>query len=83
MALIATLRLGGSSFELRSYRVEYGPESGTLSVFIDDKPAYSGRVDAISGNARYAALRALDLAEFSELKITSSSPTPATPGGSP
>jgi tetratricopeptide (TPR) repeat protein len=83
MSLVSSMRLIGSAHELRAYRIEYDSESGALSVFIDDQPAYDGQVEAVSGDARYVALRALDLAEFSELKITSSSPSPATPGGSP
>lgn len=76
MRLVATARIDGSAFELRDYRVAYDPTAGTLAVFVDGKPVL--RTSGLKNPAPidYAVLRALDLAEFSDLSII-----PLFPGG--
>lgn len=76
MRLVATARIDGSAFELRDYRVAYDPTAGTLAVFVDGKPVL--RTSGLKNPAPidYAVLRALDLAEFSDLSII-----PLAPGG--
>ncbi len=76
MRLVASTRIDGSAFELRDYRVAYDPDAGTLAVFVDGKPVL--RTPGLKNPAPidYAVLRALDLAEFSDLSII-----PVSPGG--
>ncbi|HUW71263.1 MAG TPA: hypothetical protein VMX33_13625 [bacterium] len=76
MKLVASTRIDGSAFELRDYRVAYDPAAGTLAVFVDGKPVLHTSGLKNPAPIDYAVLRALDLAEFSDLSIT-----PLSPGG--
>ncbi len=70
MKTIASVKLAGSAFELRDYRIEYDPAAGTLAVFVDGVAGL--HIDNLenSPDSDYLALRALDLAEFSDVRIT-------------
>jgi len=72
------VRLGGSAYEDRLYRIEYDPAAGALRVLVDGvavldiaKPSL-----AVTGGADFVALRALDRAEFTDVRIV-----PADQGG--
>ena len=70
MPLVASIPISGSLFETHLYRVEYNPEEGTVSVYID------GELELSSGGLynppdfNYYAFRALDMTEFSDLEIS-------------
>jgi hypothetical protein len=70
MTLVAQARVSGSAFELRDYRVEYDPGTGLVEIFVDGLKSLSASGLKNPGPSDYAALRALDLAEFSDFSIT-------------
>jgi hypothetical protein len=78
MKSLASVRLEGSAFDLRDYRVEYDPVAGTLAVLVDGVPSLEVTQQQNSPESGYIALRALDLAEFSDVRI---SPLNAGPAG--
>jgi hypothetical protein len=73
MTRLTSVKIPGSSFDMRTYRIDYNPDTGQIIVFIDGEQslAYAGPKNP--GPTRYAAFRALDLAEFSDLSIRPSS----------
>jgi len=78
MKSLASVKLEGSAFKLRDYRVEYDPAAGTLAVLVDGVPGLEVAHLKNSPKCDYLALRALDLAEFSDIRI---SPMNADPSG--
>jgi len=73
MTLLTSVKIPGSAFDLRTYRIDYNPDTGEIIVFVngEQRLAYSGPSNP--GPTQYAAFRALDLAEFSDLSIRPSS----------
>jgi hypothetical protein len=71
MTMLASARIPGSAFDSRDYRVEYDPVSGTLAVYVDGEKRLEAAGLENPPPCNYAALRALDLAEFSDVRITS------------
>jgi hypothetical protein len=74
MTLVAATRISGSAFDERDYRIEYYPAAGSIVIYIDNEHTLS--VGGFPGPADfdYAALRALDEATFSQVRIA---PIPA------
>jgi len=83
MDLLAEARLAGSAFEDAAYRVEYDPAAGSVRVYMNGSLALTASGIANPAPFEYAALRALDTAEFSDLTIqdasTGAAPTEKTP----
>ncbi|HRW25313.1 MAG TPA: hypothetical protein P5298_12955, partial [Spirochaetia bacterium] len=83
MDLLAEARLAGSAFEDAAYRVEYDPAAGSVRVYVNGSLALTASGIANPAPFEYAALRALDTAEFSDLTIQDAStgvaPTEKTP----
>jgi hypothetical protein len=70
MKNLASVRLEGSAFDLRDYRIEYDPVAGTLAVLVDGVSSLEIAQLKDSPESDYIALRALDLAEFSDIRIS-------------
>jgi hypothetical protein len=70
MKVLASVRLEGSAITARDYRVEYDPAAGTLAVLVDGVPTLRVAHIKNSPKCEYLALRALDLAEFSDIRIS-------------
>ena len=70
MPMLASVKLPGSAFELRDYRIEYDPASGLLVVLVDGERSLEVAGLTNPAPSDFAALRALDLAEFSDVRIT-------------
>jgi tetratricopeptide (TPR) repeat protein len=70
MQMVASARIAGSVFDLHSYAVVYDPASGKLIVLVDGEPklTVAGLQNPLPVD--FIALRALDLAEFSNIIIT-------------
>jgi hypothetical protein len=66
MDRVASIRIEGSCFESRKYRIEYDPVQGFMKVWVDGK--LHMELDGLKGSSKsdFAALRALDRAEFSD-----------------
>ncbi|HPM71912.1 MAG TPA: hypothetical protein PLE25_03015, partial [Spirochaetales bacterium] len=83
MDLLAEARLVGSAFEDAAYRVEYDPAAGSVRAYVNGSLTLSASGIANPAPFEYAALRALDTAEFSDLTIqdasTGAAPTEKTP----
>ncbi|NBC28803.1 MAG: hypothetical protein GVY29_02300, partial [Spirochaetes bacterium] len=59
----------GSAFETRRYRVEFDPEPGVIRVYADGIHLLD--IDQLPAprDWKFAALRALDTAEFSDMTV--------------
>ncbi len=80
---LASVRIDGSAFEARTYRVEFDPTAGILTVFADGKSALRIENVPMPGGSTFTALRALDKAEFSDLRIFPIGPGTGSAGGPP
>lgn len=69
MTLLTSVKIPGSAFDLRTYRIDYNPDTGEIIVFVDGEQNLAFTGPKNPGPTRYAAFRALDLAEFSDLLI--------------
>ncbi len=76
MTLLASARVPGSAFDARDYRVDYDPASGAVAVYVDGEKRLEADGIKNPPPCTFAALRALDLAEFSDLRITTQSSGP-------
>ncbi len=70
MKMVASVRLEGSVYDSRAYRVAWNPATGRLEVSVDGVPGLTVDLAPRAAKSDYAALRALDLTEFSDLCIT-------------
>jgi hypothetical protein len=83
MSLLSSTRIPGSAFELRDYRVEYDPAAGSIAVYVDGEKHLSATGLQNPPPCDFAALRALDLAEFSDVRMTPLSHSPDSPEKTP
>jgi hypothetical protein len=74
MSMIASATIAVSPFDYHTYRIDYDTLSGQLTIYIDDTLTLQS--DGLQNWSRYsfAALRAMDTAEFRKVKITSLNP---------
>jgi len=83
MTMLASARIDGSAFELRDYRIEYDPLAGSIAVYVDGEKRLSATGLQNPPTSDFAALRALDLASFSDVRITPLNPSPVAPEKTP
>ncbi len=74
MTMVAATRIPGSAFDERDYRIEYYPAAGSIVIYVDNEHTLSVDGFPAPGDFDYAALRALDEAAFSQVRIA---PLPA------
>ncbi len=69
MELENSVRIPGSAYDAREYRIAYDPRRGSIEVYVDGSEYLSEEGFDSPGRVDYLLLRALDSAEFENLRI--------------
>lgn len=79
MILLESIKIPGSVYEARHYRIEYDPELGTIKISVDGIQSLTRTGLQNPAEFDYTALRAIDKAIFSNYQIYSLPPTGTLP----